>query len=421
MDYRAVGFLEFGALDVRLRTKLMDYFGAATEGDAAVQWTDLTRDHDDQAADLLALAAALDRVAISAAGENLSALDLVERFHLLTGDRLYGRLDAARFEAWRANPVFVIALAGGSIESGTVDFNHGQFGASLHDGFDIQGVTALNRIPRIQWNYRFCDSLADIDIDGYSPWDVFRHPTYANSDPRQWHDRFTDKFGAAGYQVEKVGNVPALKVRDTSMCPALHGHLASGEQANALALVSRVIATLDAGDDIRPAVQAAAVTVAAALRDEHQSPLLPNVTADALVNSTEDDLLGYYTARVNVERRSRLSSLTAVPGVEATAPPSARRTLEAVIANPADLRAMRQLLEEDDARQRAQRTTLDARPEPRLRSVVGTRAWLSTDDRAAFGYPAGTRFVAAETVDLQMLLAPGSRGYELLFAIPRTK
>jgi hypothetical protein len=52
---------------------------------------------------------------------------------------------------------------------------------------------------------------------------------------------------------------------------------------------------------------------------------------------------------------------------------------------------------------------------------LSTRAWLSVADAPMFGYPSGTRFVAAETADLQLLLAPGAGGYELLFAVPRTK
>jgi hypothetical protein len=182
MDYAARNFVEFAALDDRVRTRLHDYFGVDSEDAAATKWLSFTAAHDDQAADVLAVARALSRVVIRPATDAITALELIDRFHLLAGDRLYARLSRPLFEAWKANASFQIELAGGGLEEGKVNFNHGQVGASLHDGFDIQGVTALNRIPRIQWNYRFCDALADIDLDGYSPWDLIRHPTYANSD-----------------------------------------------------------------------------------------------------------------------------------------------------------------------------------------------------------------------------------------------
>ena len=217
MDFRAIRFKGFDALDARVQAKLGALFG---DGDHVAAWQQMTADHNDQAAGSLAIAAALARVMVFADARQLPAFEMIEQYHLLAGDRLYARLNTALFDAWRAAGKFAISLADGGTEEGRVRFNRGQIGASLHHGFDIQGVTALNRIPRIQWNYRNCDSLADIDIDGFSPWDTFRHFTYANSDPRQWYDRFQQKFGNAGFEVERVGHVPELRVEDTSTCRA---------------------------------------------------------------------------------------------------------------------------------------------------------------------------------------------------------
>ena len=412
LDYRAINFLPFADLDPRVRSRLITYFQVATDGDAATRWLALTTAHDDQAADLLALAAALSCVDIRANGQDVSAFDLVDRLHLLAGDRLYGRLSKPLFEDWKTKGIYRIRLANGRSEEGRVRFNHGQLGASLHEGFDIQGVTALNRIPRLQWNYRFCDSLADIDVDGYSPWDFIHHPTYANSDPRQWDDRFRLKFGNPGYDVEKVGNVPVLKVRDTSTCPSTEHRLSSDEQAAALATASRVSAALDTGDGFRDVVQAHTATLTVALRDVEQSPLVPEIDPDVLVNSSDDDLIGYYTTRVITERLLRIS-----PAVAETPFPLAAS--QSVIATPADLSEARARLEAEEFRQRVRVDALDTRPPST--AAVSLKAWLSTDDRSAFGYPAGTRFVAAETGDLQMLLGPRRGGYDLLFAVPRTK
>jgi hypothetical protein len=421
MDYAARNFVEFAALDDRVRTRLHDYFGVDSEDAAATKWLSFTAAHDDQAADVLAVARALSRVVIRPATDAITALELIDRFHLLAGDRLYARLSRPLFEAWKANASFQIELAGGGLEEGKVNFNHGQVGASLHDGFDIQGVTALNRIPRIQWNYRFCDALADIDLDGYSPWDLIRHPTYANSDPRQWNDKLVGKFGPPGYEVAKVGNVPALTVKDTSTCPRPEGRLTASEQAAALSTVSGVMSALETPDGFRGVVRAAAPTLAVALRDPEQSPLLAEVEADVLAGSSDDDLLGYYAARVNVERLTRTSSFVERPSAASRASSDAFRALERPISNRDELRRMRSVLEAEEEEQRLRAGALDARLLSNVAAAFGARAWLSTDNAGAFGYPRGTRFVAAETSDLQMLLAPRADGYDLLFAVARTK
>ncbi len=114
---------------------------------------------------------------------------------------------------------FAITRADASSESGNVRFNRGGFGGSLHEGFDIQGFTSNGDIPRIQWNYRHCDGLADIDIDGYAPWDVFRHLSYANSDARQWYANYVSKFGHPHFTAVRVGGVEPDEVKTSSQCP----------------------------------------------------------------------------------------------------------------------------------------------------------------------------------------------------------
>ena len=418
MDFRATRFKGFDALDPRLQTRLHALFG---EDDSVIAWNQLTNDHDDQAANVLAVTAALVRVTVVAGDRHLPAFELIELFHLLTGDRLYSRLNGTLFDAWKRTGRFAIARADGEREEGRVTFNRGQLGASLHRGFDIQGVTALNRIPRIQWNYRNCDSLADIDIDGFSPWDVAHHLTYANSDPRQWYDRFQAKFGNAGFEVDRVGNVPELKIEDTSSCPRPERQLTPQEQAAALATVSRIAQTLAAADDFRDVIERAVPTVMPALRDAEQSPLASEVGAGVLAEATDSDLLGYYAARVNVDRLMRISPFRERPRAEATVPLSANDLTGRTVTTVDELKAVREALESEEGRQRARVRATDRSLVEAIAPPLSAHAWLSTTDTPAFGYPPGTRFVAAETADLQLLLAPGPRGYELVFAVPRTK
>jgi hypothetical protein len=427
MDYRALQFREFSALPERVRNLLTPYFGASAESDAADRWQTLTTDHDDQAAACLSVLSALARVHIRAGANEVVAIDLIQEVHLLGGDRLYARLTSPAFDAWRSSGGhFRIQLANGEIETGQVRFNHGGFGGSLHSGFDIQGITSNTQIPRLQWNYRLCDGLADIDLDGYAPANFLQHLTYANSDPRQWHEKYVKKFGDAGYAVQKVGNVPELKVEDQSTCPRADARLRPDEQANALETVTRLSRALAETDDFRLATDAVGGTrVDTVLRDVALSPLVPEVSADALLDAPDEDLVGYYAARVDVERlvrTRRLSPVAATGAVDAAMPRTARTDQQSSITSAAQLSAARRVLENvaDTARQQPassdQSRSLDVATPP---SPI--RAWLSTDDNVAYGFPAGTRFVAAETADLQLLLAPRAGGYDVLLAVPRSK
>jgi hypothetical protein len=96
----------------------------------------------------------------------------------------------------------------GKVEEGKFNFNRGDIGGSLHKGFDIQGYTSCCNQPRIQFNYRFSDNTADIDMDVAAwywhfipnPW----HLTYAGSDFRQHYSMYVKKFGDPGFRVQKV-------------------------------------------------------------------------------------------------------------------------------------------------------------------------------------------------------------------------
>jgi hypothetical protein len=420
MDYRATAFSEFPALSDRVRALLGRYFETTNEADGAEKWRTLTARHDDWAAALLSVAAALSRVNTRVDGQAITGLDLVEELHLLAGDRLYARLAQASFQKWRATAQFEIRLANGTIESGRVQFNRGQLGASLHRGFDIQGVTALNRLPRIQWSVRLCDGLADVDLDGFSPWDPVRHFTYANSDPRQWYDDYKKKYGEAGFAVERVGNVPELRIEDESVCPTAGMRMTSAEQGETLAAVNDVTELLASTNDFRTIVEMSRLSLEPVLRDVDLSPLASEVEVNARRDSTSDDLLGYYAARIDVERLTRGS--LAVAGTS----PMVRRAAAieravTTVTTPGELRAARSLLETEAETHRQRARAIARSVTQDATTTVRARAWLSVDSEPAFGYPADTRFVAAETNELQFLFAPAANHYELLFAVPRTK
>jgi hypothetical protein len=218
MDYVAIEVLPLPDLSTGTADLIRLHLGA----NADEAWTDLASHNDDRAAALLAICGALSRTVLDLRnGQSVTALALITELTQLAGDRIYALLDRVTFGSWRdGDGRFAITRADGSVESGSVGFNRGGMGGSLHEGFDVQGITSNTDMPRIQWNYRHCDGLADIDIDGYAPWDVFHHLSYANSDPRQWYSKFVSKFGQAPFNVNKVGGVEPDLVRTTSQCPA---------------------------------------------------------------------------------------------------------------------------------------------------------------------------------------------------------
>ena len=380
MEFRATSFDDFAALPAELRRLLEAFLSASSGPDAAAKWVDLTSTHDDQAAAMLGVFNALAQVTMVVNGGDVSALGVVERLHLTAGDRVYADLSRPLFDDWRQQGEFRIALADGQTEAGRVRFNRGQLGASLHRGFDVQGVTAVNRIPRIQWNYRLCDGLADIDLDGFSPFNPLQHLTYANSDCRQWYDRYQAKFGGAGFTVDRVGNVPELRVEDTSVCRLPDAQLTAAEQAGALNAASSVSQTLSS-QEFREWAESSRSGLAPVLRDPDASPLDGEVVASVRADAPEADLFGYYTARVDVDQSFRVLGAARFGAAFAEAQPVTEpiETIE-------ELRARRVQLESQAAvfRQDAARAAAGARVEPAL--GYRTRAWLSRTDGPTFGY-----------------------------------
>ena len=118
------------------------------------------------------------------------------------------RLCDATAELAKKGIAKIDAILEKQVQKGKMAFvDHTVFGAGeLHRGFDVQwfsGVTSMNS-PRMQINYRFADSLADIDLDvavwiwGFIPNPV--HLSYAGSDTRQYFGSYSKRYGNPGYR-----------------------------------------------------------------------------------------------------------------------------------------------------------------------------------------------------------------------------
>lgn len=164
---------------------------------------------NEQGSSLFSILHSLASIRISyGAGQDDDALSMVMAIDEVKGDRVRAVLDPARFEAWRKGGGRYLTPNGNKYESGEVKFNgHTTMGGSIHCGYDIQGYTKRGNPPSVQWNYRFKDSMADIDMDGHKPHWVGipnpKHYSYRNSDVRFWFDKYLNKYGSPGFQVEK--------------------------------------------------------------------------------------------------------------------------------------------------------------------------------------------------------------------------
>ena len=169
--------------------------------------------HDDEVAAFLAVTHAMTRVqAVHLDGSATPLLAWVTRINRLKGDRIMVRLASEPFLDWatRERGAFRIERADGGLENGRFTFRkHTSIGSELHHGYDIQAYTSVSRVPRLQINYRYSDSEADIDLDGRAPfiWGFIPNPfhmTYANSDPRQWLSEYLKKYGDPGFLRRRV-------------------------------------------------------------------------------------------------------------------------------------------------------------------------------------------------------------------------
>jgi hypothetical protein len=198
--YEAFDFLPLDSLDPRAADLIL------RSGTDYETWVGT---HDSEAAAFLALARALTAMEVKVSAKQwVPFIALIKQVNDYEGDRTYFMLDGALFDRWRNENKgeFRIAGADGKKESGRFRFEQGSLSGSLHRNYDISASTSIKDVPRIQINYRFKDSEADIDLDGFSPWKWGiipnpHHLTYKNSDVRQWFQKFLKKFGDPGFRV----------------------------------------------------------------------------------------------------------------------------------------------------------------------------------------------------------------------------
>jgi hypothetical protein len=419
MDYIAAEFLTLADIAPQAAGLLRAHLGSGADP----AWNDLTAQHNDRAAAALAVCGALARTTVDlGSGQSSTGIAMISSLTLLSGDRIYALLDPTIFNAWRENGGrFTIARADGSLESGRVGFNRGGTGGSLHEGFDIQGITGNRDVPRIQWNYRHCDGFADIDVDGYPPWDVFHHLTYANSDPRQWYDKYVAKFGRLPFKVNRVGGVEPDEVRTTSVCPRSEDRLATADRARALETAEAFAAVLESTGDMGSALESFADSqkFEDTLRSPNASPLLGTVAPAVLETAPPEALREYYVARSNVQlNENEISDSLRMAARSSPAGAQDVTTGAASLAEPVesldDLARAHESLRADEragsvARAEAARISAGVR-----RTTRRPAAWLTTDPAA----PAGARAVAVELPKVRVILVKEGNDFRVISAVP---
>ncbi|HEX4923699.1 MAG TPA: hypothetical protein VFV50_06420 [Bdellovibrionales bacterium] len=207
----ATQFPAWSKVSPRIRPLLEAYLAKLFngQGDAESAYKAWLAKYNEQGSSLFATLHTLASIRISyGAGQDDDALSMIVAIDAVKGDRIRAVLDPSRFEAWRSSGGRYATRNGGKDEAGEVKFNgHTTMGGSIHCGYDIQGYTKRGNPPSVQWNYRFKDSMADIDMDGHKPnWVGIpnpKHYSYRNSDVRFWFDKYLKKYGTPGFQVEK--------------------------------------------------------------------------------------------------------------------------------------------------------------------------------------------------------------------------
>ena len=429
MDYVATEFLPLADLPAGTADLVRAHLGS----DAA--WEQFVTQHDDRAAALLAVCGALSRTVLSLKdGRSIGGLEMVSEIKQLAGDRAYVLLDRGTFGSWRdGGGQFAITRADGSVESGHVGFNRGGTGGSLHEGFDIQGITGNRDVPRIQWNYRHCDGLADIDVDGYAPWDIFHHLTYANSDSRQWYAKYVSKFGQAPFKVKKVGDVEPDEVELTSQCPLPQDRLTDDERARAVEQALTFSSLLQSSGDFRAAVDGAAEPrlFVALLRSPQASPLLGTVAPTVLEQATAEALRDYYLARANVQLGQIEASTSMRQAMrsrrDSTADPALAALAEAVDSSASSLaepvesldqlaRARRSLNADEQAGASLRREAARFRTAP-ASAEREPAVWLTSDPYGRAD-PRLVRAVAVALPTVRLILVPDGTDFRVASAVP---
>jgi hypothetical protein len=206
--YVATDFAPWNHLSAKQRGLLGKYLLRFEGGMAYEKWVETNNGH---ASAFLAVTNALDRTTVHTSVGDFTALDMVTGVKRIHSDRIRVELDPVKFQEWnRTGGRFTIIKQDGKLEQGRVKFrDHTYIGSSLHCGYEIQGATSILKVPRIQFNYRYSDSEADIDIDGFSIfiWGFIPNPqhlTRANSDVRHWLDKYSKKFGDPGFTAMKM-------------------------------------------------------------------------------------------------------------------------------------------------------------------------------------------------------------------------
>lgn len=215
--YRAVWFLPFSKLADDQRRLILPW---VSRGNPEVQFSSWSRNREDLASSFLSITHALEQFMFYLGPqEAFRAIDLIENVNSIEGDRIRVKFNKNLFIKWKnLGGPFSIRHADGKVETGFFNFEAGnKWGGSLHTGYDIQGFTSSTDLPRLQINYRWADSEADIDLDAFRPFFGFipnpRHLTWENSDVRYWIKRYIKKFGNPGFKIEPVRPEMSLPAR----------------------------------------------------------------------------------------------------------------------------------------------------------------------------------------------------------------
>lgn len=215
-EYVAISFPEWSQVPEGLKTLLTPYLLANGAGSIEQIYESWIIKKNEQASSLFGTMHALSNIQIDYGGGKVeSAALMVGPILSLKGDRIQVKLDVQKFETWRKNKGRYISRNGKDLERGEIKFHTGSaMGGSLHCGYDIQGFTSRSKPPSVQWNFRYKDSVADIDMDGHKPtfWGIPNpsHYTYRNSDVRFWFGKFLKKYATPGFNVAKRKKVKLL-------------------------------------------------------------------------------------------------------------------------------------------------------------------------------------------------------------------
>lgn len=476
--YQAIYFKAWNQLSPRQQALLRTYFdhsaGSSTpstpplgavgsfidQNRLAREWSRLVVDHNDWAADFLAVTQALGCTTIDlGSGGKMNALEAVKGIDSLHGDRLYTIVDPAVFQQWRdAGGGFSIATADGETETGKVRFDRGDLGGSLHRGYDLQWYTSVSNVPRIQWNYRAAGSLADTDLDAYAPWKDGlmpnpRHRTYNNSDPRQWLPSYIRKYGDPGFTVRKAAeNVAEARASE----PAAPSGLSPELERQALDLAQKFSGQVEQKKDFGAVVDQlfASDFLDRYLKDADNYPLT-GLARDLAAKIDPGQLRQYYVGLNNLYNLNATASpaasgvldsiekalpagLTGMGGQSAgSASNPAPSPGGSTITNSAQFQAVLATIEKSVS-------ALQANVSPEIAAQVGEylkqasgqqggqqntgsapapsgdllKPWAVTCDRQCFGFPTGTELIAVNVPYHQLLLARIDGHLKIISAIP---